>query len=173
MTNLKIEQLMKELEKRMGAYTKENLLQYDEASQLWYLRTFFSVYPDYSANVLVQSFVMELKKGMPQIEITVVLTNDVKEGTEAELEKAAGELNYISPAGAFGLRRELNRFYLRNCWPLDEKKQPEELADTVEIYYEMMMEAVQGGYFGLCKIWNGEMDYEQTVKEHLLNRAPV
>lgn len=134
---------------------------------------FFSVYPDYGVNVLAQSFVIELKKGMPQIEITIILTNDVKEGTQAELEKAASELNYISPAGTFGLRRELNRFYLRNCWPLDEKKQLQELVETVVIYYEMMMEAVQGGYFGLSKIWNGEMDYEQAVWEQLLNRAPA
>lgn len=137
MTKLEIERFMKELEKKMGAYTQENLLQYDKASQLWYLRTFFSVYPDYGVNVLAQSFVIELKKGMPQIEITIILTNDVKEGTQAELEKAASELKYISPAGTFGLRRELNRFYLRNCWPLDEKKQLQELVETVVIYYDI------------------------------------
>lgn len=41
MTKLEIERFMKELEKKMGAYTQENLLQYDKVSQLWYLRTFF------------------------------------------------------------------------------------------------------------------------------------
>lgn len=39
------------------------------------------------------------------------------------------------------------------------------------MYYTMMMEAVQGGYTGLKKIWTGEMDYEQVVQEKLLNRA--
>ncbi len=173
MTAQQTEQFMKELDKKMGSYTKENLLQYDEAAGLWYLRTFLSVNPDYGVNVMVQSLVFELKQGLPQIEITIILTNDVKEGTETELEKAVSELNYISPAGAFGLRRQTGSVYLRNCWPLDETKERQALVRDVETYYELMREAVQGGYAGLNKIWNGEMDYEQAVSEKLLNRAAV
>lgn len=163
--------LMQQLELRMQVYTKENVLRQDETSGLWYLRTFFAVYPDRSVNVLVQSVVFEIKEGVPMVEVVINLTNDVKEGTEAELEKALGELNYISPVGAFGMRRKTNRVYLRNCWPLDPDKPVQKLAEDIEVYYTMMMEAVQGGYKGLCRIWTGEMDYEQAVREKLLNRA--
>lgn len=164
-------QIMQELEQRMQKYTKENVLQQDEASGLWYLRTFFAVYPDYSVNVLVQSLVFEIKEKVPLVEIVINLTNDVKEETQAELWKALNELNYISPVGAFGMRTKTNRVYLRNCWPLDPDKPADRLAEEIEVYYTMMMEAVAGGYRGLEKIWTGEMEYEQAVKEHLLNRA--
>lgn len=171
MTEQWAQELMQQLEQRMQAYTKENVLRQDEASGLWYLRTFFAVYPDYSVNVLVQSMVFEIREGLPMAEVVVNLTNDVKEGTEEELEKALGELNYISPVGAFGLRKKTNRVYLRNCWPLDPNKPVHKLAEEIELYYTIMMEAVQGGYAGLCKIWTGEIDYEQAVREKLLNRA--
>lgn len=171
MTEQWAQDLMQQLEERMRTYTKENVLRQDEASGLWYLRTYFAVYPDRSVNVLVQSMVFEIKAGVPLIEVVINLTNDVKEGTETELEKALGELNYISPVGVFGMRRKTNRVYLRNCWPLDPEKPLQKLAEETEVYYTMMMEAVQGGYAGLKKIWTGEMDYEQVVQEKLLNRA--
>lgn len=171
MTKEWAEGFMKELKKRMQTYTEENLLQQDEASGMWYLQTFFSVYPDHSVNVMIQSMVFELRENVPQIEVVVNLTNDVKPGAGTEVMKAVNELNYLSPVGAFGMREKTGRLFLRNCWPLDPQKPFQELAKDTETYYGMMMEAVQGGYEGLSKIWNGEMDYEQAVKEGLLNRA--
>lgn len=162
---------MEALEKRMGTYTEENVLEQEPNSKIWFLRTLFAVYPDQSANVIIQSMAFQLKPDVPQVEIVVNITNDAEDESMGELQKAIEELNYISPVGAFGLRRNTNRVYLRNCWVLDGKKTIEELVHDTEIYYEMMMEGVQGAYDGLSKIWTGEMTFEETVEKSLLRKA--
>lgn len=171
MTKEWAKQYMEALEKRMGTYAEENVLKQDENSGLWYLRTLFAVYPDQSAHVIIQALVFELKQDVPQVEVIVNITNDVEDGSLKELSKAVEELNYISPVGAFGIRKKENRLYLRNCWPLDSKKTMEELVKETEIYYEMMIEGVQGAYSGLSKVWSGEITYEEAVQQNMLNRA--
>lgn len=171
MTEQWIKEYMEALEKKMGTYTEQNLLQQDPNSELWFLRTAFAVYPDQSVNVIIQSMLFELKPGIPQLEIVVNITNDVEEENMEELQKAIDELNYISPVGTFGMRRRTNRLYLRNCWAIDEEKTIEQLIEEAESYYEMMMEGVQAVYKGLSNIWTGEMNYEETVEKDLLRRA--
>lgn len=163
--------LMEALKKKFGEITGENILQQDPASKLWYLRSVFSVYPDHSANVMIQSIVFEIKPGVQQIEVIVNITNDVEPSAEEEVIRAVNELNYFSPVGAFGLRQGTNRLYLRNCWIVDEKEPLDMTVEKVVLYYTMMMEAVQGGYEGLQKVWTGELTFDQAVEEGFLNRA--
>ena len=170
MTEQWSEKYMKALEKKMGTYTKENILEQDSNSKFWYLRSVFSIYSDESAYFVMQALVFELKENMPQVELIATITNDAEENIE-ELQKAIEELNYISPVGTFGLRKKQNSVYLRNCWPLDNKKSMEEMVQDTEIYYEMMLEGIQGVYLGLSKIWTGEMNYEEVVENGMLNRA--
>lgn len=170
MTQEWAKEYMEALEAKMGSYTEENVLEQDKNSGLWYLRTLFAVYPDHSAHVVIQAMVFELKENTPQVEIIINITNDAEEEYLEELSKAIGELNYISPVGIFGVRRKTNRVYLRNCWTLDEKKSMEELVKDTEIYYEMMLEGLQGVYKGLSKIWTGEISYEEAVEQGLLRK---
>lgn len=171
MTEKWAKEYMEALEEKMDTYTEANLLEQDEASKLWYLRTLFAVYQDQSAHVMVQAMVIELKKDAPQVEIIVNMMFEEENICYDELEKAIGELNYLSPAGAFGIRRKENRIYLRNCWVLDKDKTVEALvADTV-VLYEIMLEAARAAYTGLYKIAMGEITYEEAVEQDLLRRA--
>lgn len=170
MTQEWAKEYMEALEAKMGSYTEENVLEQDKNSGLWYLRTLFAVYPDHSAHVVIQAMVFELRKDIPQVEIIINITNDAEEEHFEELSKAIENLNYISPVGIFGIRRKTNRVYLRNCWTLEKEKTIEELVKDTEIYYEMMIEGVQGVYKGLSKIWTGEISYEEAVKQGLLRK---
>lgn len=164
-------ELLEELAKKLGNFTDDNELAQDENTGLWYLRSSFGVYPGEDARVMAQSLVIELKEGMPQVEIVFNLTYELQQETLGEINKAVSELNYISPGGAFGVRQDTDRLYLRNCWPLDADKSPKKLAEIIFIYYNIMMECIQGGYKGLEAIWTGKKTYEETVKEGMLNRA--
>lgn len=171
MTEQWAKEYMEALEAKMETYTEENILEQDEASKLWYLRTLFAVYEDQSAHVMVQAMVIELKKGTPQVEIIVNMFNEAEEACYDELEKAIGELNYLSPGGAFGIRKKENRVYLRNCWTLDKDKTMDKLVEDTVIYYEIMLEVARAAYTGLKKIWTGEITYEEAVEQDLLRRA--
>ena len=46
----------------------------------------------------------------------------------------------------------------------------DELVKETEIYYEMMLEGLQGVYEGLSKIWTGEISYEEAVEQELLRK---
>lgn len=170
MTKEWAKEYMEALSNKMGSYTEENVLEQDKSSELWYLRTLFAVYPDHSAHVVIQSMVFELKEDTPQVEIIINITNDAEDEHIEEVAKAIEELNYISPVGTFEIRRKTNRVYLRNCWTLDEKKPMDELVKETEIYYEMMLEGLQGVYEGLSKIWTGEISYEEAVEQELLRK---
>lgn len=164
-------EFMQALEEKVKTYATETLIKQDPNNGLWFLHSFLPVFPEYDVSVFMQTMLFEARKDVQQVEILFVITNDVKEGTEDELEKALHELNYISPIGAFGLRRNANRLYLRDCLPIINEADINDLADKVAIYHGMMLEGLQGGYVGLFKIWNGEITYEQAVEEGLLNRA--
>lgn len=164
---------MQALERKVKTRSDDTILQKDPKNGLWFLRSFFTVFPKYDINILMQTMLFEAREDIPQVEIYYMITNDVEEGTEEELEKAVLELNYISPIGAFGLRRNTNQLYLRDCLSFIEETDIDKLVRQVDTYYGMMLEGLQGGYEGLMKIWTGEIRYEQAVREGLLNRALV
>ena len=163
---------MQALEKDAKTYAQETVLQQDEKTGLWFLRAFLPVFEEYDINVHMQTMLFELTPDVPQVEIIFVLTNEIDVSAEAELIKAVGELNYISPVGAFGIRRSTRSLYMRDCFPLIGEDDIDTLVKKLGTYYKLMTECLKGGYVGLRKIWTGEMTYEQTVSEGLLNRAP-
>lgn len=174
MTEQWAEQFMRALGKKLKEDAGDAELQQNEQTGLWYVQSFLQLFPELDINVLMQTMVFEARTGVPQAEIIFVITNDVKPGTEEELEKAIAELNYISPIGSFGLRRGSGSLYLRDCLPFFDWEEADlgRLVQQTEVYYTMMMEALGGGYEGLMKLWTGELLYEQTVEQGLLNRAP-
>lgn len=174
MTKEWAKEYMETLKKRMEKYTDTNqMVTNPENPDIIFLQNYFSVYQDHSIYVMMQAMVFELKPDVPQVEIIVTLTNDVKKESIEELQKAIEELNYVSPVGIFGIRRNRDCLYLRNCWILDSKKNMEELVKDTEIFYEMMLEGVQGAYRGLSKIWTGEMTFDETVEKNLLRKSEM
>ncbi len=163
---------MKALEGDVKTYAQETMLQQDEKTGLWFLRAFLPVFEEYDINVHMQTMLFELAPDIPQVEIILVLTNEIEASAESELSKAVSELNYISPVGAFGIRRNTRSLYMRDCLPLISEGDTEAAVKKLGTYYKLMTECLKGGYVGLRKIWTGEMTYEQTVSEGLLNRAP-
>ena len=172
MTEKWAKDFMQALKQKVETHVDEVTAEQDANTGLWYLRCFLPVAEELDLNVLMQTLLFEASMYGPQVEILFILTNEVQEGTEDELEMAAAELNYISNVGAFGLRRNLHRFYLRDCLPIMWEDDIDALAEKVDTYYSMMIETLRGGYAGLLKIWTGESTFEAAVEEGLLNRAP-
>lgn len=165
-------QYMEALKKKMETYTDTNQMVVNpENPNIMFLQNYFSVYQDQSVYVMMQAMVFELKPNVPQVEIIVTITNDIEEESVDELQKAIEELNYFSPVGIFGIRRNRDCLYLRNCWVLDHSKSIEDLIADTEIFYEMMLEGVQGAYKGLSKIWTNEMTFDETVEKKLLRKS--
>ena len=163
---------MQALENDARTYAQEPALQQEEKTGWWLLHAFLPIFEEYDINVYMQTMLFELVPDIPQAEIIFILTNDVAAKGEAELAKAVEELNYISPVGAFGIRRNKRSLYMRDCLPLIGEDNIDALVKKIGTYYKLMTECLKGGYVGLRKIWTGEMTYEQAVSEGLLNRAP-
>ena len=174
MTKEWAEEYMGKLAKKMEEYTDTNRQVVNPYNpDIMLLQNYFSIDADHSAYVMFQAMVFELKENVPQVEIIVTLTNDAKEECMGELQKAIDELNYISPVGIFGIRKQKDCVYLRNCWVLDPLKEMEALIRDTEIFYEMMLEGVQSAYEGLHGIWSGEMTFEEAAEQGLIRKLDM
>lgn len=158
-----VKDLMDALKKELDPYTDMNQVEKDEDSGFDYLQSGFSVTEDGSAGVMVQSLGFELREGVTQLEIVVVITNEIRPEAMDEVKKAVNGMNFVSPIGAFGVREELDQLFLRTCIILDEKRTMKALVKEIRLYYEMMLNGVQGIYEEMKNIWEGKKTYNEAL----------
>lgn len=157
-----VKSFMEKLKGAMDEYTDMNQLELDAESGLYYLQSAFAV-TDEGDGVMVQALAFELREGVTQLEIVMVITNEIAEGAAEEVIKAANGLNFISPIGAFGVQDAQDQLYLRTCIILDPERTEEQLVKETKLYYEMMLDGVQGVYEEMKSVWEGKKTYEETL----------
>ncbi len=164
---------MTKLYEELEDYTLDGELCEDANTQLWYVKSVFPLSTDGKYSVMAQGLAFPLTDDAVSLEIIFDITNDVKPECMDEMKKTVNELNYISPAGAFGVRERLGKLYMRNCWVIDSKKEIEEQVKDAVFAYDAQVRCLQGGYIGLKKVWTGELTFEEAVEQELLRKSPV
>lgn len=162
-----VKTFMDALKEEMDSYTDLNQLEQDESSGLYYLQSAFSVTEDGSDGVMVQSLAFELREDVPQLEIVMVITNEISPEAMDEVKKAANGLNFVSPIGAFGVQEGQEQLYLRTCVILGKERTVEELVKEIKLYYEMMLDGVQGVYEEMKSIWEGKKTYKEALENKM------
>ncbi len=87
---------------KLEEYTNDNLLQQNEATGEWFLKTAFATSPEKEEFVPVQAVTYPARADVLLLELYVMLTPEVPEAAVPEVQKAVDELNAYLPWGVWG-----------------------------------------------------------------------